>query len=186
MTLITLCSVAFDPVLMHALVIAESDGMPWSFRGSDGVARSFASVTDAVNAARDLRPGSASIHIGLAGLVIDVHATSAQPIEGLFEPCPNIVLASFRLERRVETCRILLPNEPAERCALATYHASFDAPDWAFADAILTQSAVGDLPNPDITRPCDRTSERTIPPPESTRHSPRSRAIFVPLSRDRR
>lgn len=186
MTLITLCSLAFDPGLMHALVIAESDGKPWSFRGSDGEARRFASATEAANAVRDLQRGSASVRIGLAGLVTDVDTTAAQPIEGLFEPCPNIVLASFRLERRVETCRILLLNEPAERCALATYHASFDAPDWAFADAILTRSAVGDLPNPDITRPCDRVSESTNSAPESTRHSPRSRAIFVPLSRDRR
>ncbi|MBL8699446.1 MAG: hypothetical protein JNK67_13805 [Alphaproteobacteria bacterium] len=182
-TLVALCSVTFDPGLMHALVIAESEGKPWSFRGADGVFRSFPTPADAVRVATD---ETTVIRIGLTGLAIDPEAVSAQPIEGLLEPCPNVVLSSFRLARRAETCGVRYAAEPAERCALATYHASFAAPDWAFADAVITRFAVGDLPNPTIERPCDRASESSSSTRDSASPTSSSRSIFVPLNRDRR
>lgn len=182
-TLVTLCSVTFDPGVMHALVIAESEGKPWSIRAADGVLRSFPTPEEAVRA---VKAGTTTIRIGLTGLAVDPQAVSAQPIEGLLEPCPNVVLASFRLARRVETCRLRYATELAERCALATYHASFDAPDWAFADAVITRFAVGDLTNPTIEKPCDRASESTKSERDSARSLSSSRTIIVPLNRDRR
>lgn len=182
-TLVALCSVTFDPGLMHALVIAQSDGKPWSFRGDDEVLRSFPTRADAV---RVVAAETTALRVGLTGLAVDPEAVSAQPIEGLLEPCPNVVLASLRLARRVETCLLRYAAEPAERCALATYHASFEAPDWVFADAVITRFAVGDLPNPIIERPCDRAPESANSVRDSARPPSSSRTIFVPLNRDRR
>ena len=182
-TLVALCSVTFDPGLMHALVIAQSEGKPWSFRGADDVLRGFSTPADTARAAQT---ETTTIRIGLTGLAVDPAVASAHPIEGLLEPCPNIALAGFRLARRVETCRIRYVAEHAERCALATYHASFDAPDWAFADAVMTRFAVGDLPNPAIERPCDHASDSTSSARNSAPLSSSSRSIFVPLNRDRR
>ena len=193
-TLVTLCSVAFDPGLMHALVIAESEGKPWSFRSVDGALKSFATAVEAAAAARRSQTNAPLIRVGLTGLPTDLLGVTAQPNEGLFEPCPNVALASFRLARRIETCRVRYPTEHAERCALATFHAEFEAPDWVFADEIMTSFAVGNLPNPEVSRRCEVPSTETRSDARDATESarprvpmrPNSRSIFVPLNRDRR
>ena len=180
-TLVTLCSVAFDSRLMHALIIAESEAKPWSFRVGDGERRSFPAPAEAIAGAQ--LEGRASLRVGLTGLSVDLGSATAQPIAALFEPCPNVALASFRLERHAETCRVRYPSELTERCALATYNRSFDAPAWAYADDVLFASARDDLPNPVISAVC----EVALPAPAMPRQAdPKSQTIFVPLSRVRR
>jgi hypothetical protein len=106
----------------------------------------------------------------------------------------NVVLAGLRLEERARTCVARYPEEPRERCALATFDAGFEAPDWRFADAVLTVSASADLANPDVSNPCETPQlvapSRAVPIPDLLRARPLpptvSRSIFVPLSRDRR
>ena len=180
-TLVTLCSVAFGPRLMHALIIAESDAKPWSFRERDAERRSFPGPAEAIAGAE--LAGRASLRVGLTGLSVDLGSATAQPIAALFEPCPNVALASFRLERQVETCRVRYPLELTERCALATYNRSFDAPAWAYADDVLLASAREDLPNPVISGACEVASPAAGTPRQA---DPKSQTIFVPLSRARR
>jgi hypothetical protein len=156
--------------------------------------RSFAGPREAAFAARKVQGELGQISVGLTGLPVDLGGAAAQPYAGLFEPCVNVVLASLRLEERARTCAARYPEEPRERCALATFDAGFEAPDWRFADAVLTLSASADLANPDVSSPCETPQlvapSRAIPAPELPRAKPIpptvSRSIFVPLSRDRR
>ena len=89
---------------------------------------------------------------------------------------------------------MLRSTESVEWCALATLHASFEAPNWVFADEIMTRFAMDDLPNPEVSRPCESAlkdsksdardaaeSMRTRSPIPTT-----SRSIFVRMRRDRR
>lgn len=193
-TLATLCVVGVEPRVMHALAIIRSDGKPWSFRGDDGVLRSFEGPREAAFAARQAQGAAAQITVGLAGLPVNLGAATAQPNAGLFEPCVNLVLASLRLDERARTCAVRMPEAPRERCALATFAADFETPDWRFADAVLTLAAGADLANPANSNPCETprlgAPTSTVPAPDLPRAKPLppsvSRSIFVPLSRDRR
>jgi hypothetical protein len=69
-TLVTVCALAVDPKIMHALIWHQSGGEPWSFTVA-GVHQPhvFRDVSDAVDAAHDTYPADVAIRIGLTGPV---------------------------------------------------------------------------------------------------------------------
>jgi len=122
LALLTLCSVMFDPGVMHALVVAEREDNPRSFRGVDDVLRSLARTAVVM---RVPEAEMTAVRVDLADLAVDPEAASAQPIEGVLESCPSVVLAILHLAQRAETCRPRYSSTPVERCAPAAHHANF-------------------------------------------------------------
>lgn len=184
-TLIAACVPAFDQKLMHAIVIAESQGQPYSFREIGQTENhTFSSMAAVIEAARKRQLGGASLRLGLAGIEADLHAEASKPNEGIFEPCLNIQLAASRMDRLRKTCKERKPKADPLGCALASYRTSLEEPDWQFADEIFVQASLGNQPNPDLSPapPARQVAAVPVQPPK-----PRTRdGIKLPDGLDER
>lgn len=173
LTLVTVCSIGFEPRAMQALVLEESGGKPFSYRAADGKLRSFATMPAAIGAARRAQGEAPAIRVGLAGLMTNLYGASAKPNESLFEPCPNIALASLRLQKLRTRCGAQKRFRGHEDlCALAVWRGSWQRMDMAFASRVMTAAAAGEIPNPELAGGCRCTSEVSAAPgtrgPKST------------------
>lgn len=156
LTLVSVCSIAFEPAVMRSLIWHESRGEPWSYRvAREGVSYTFPSMSEAIDAAREAKfdiqadDRFATIRVGLTGLEVGLEAATAQPNEAMFEPCANVTIASTRLARLAERCveADVFTASPTF-CAVAVYRGSWEQPDVAFADAVMLDYALGRVPNP--------------------------------------
>ena len=132
-----------DHGVMQALIFEQSGGEPWSFsvRG-EGFARVLPTLKDAIREARAVPLDRGNIHVGLAGLPIDLQSVSALR----FAPCRNITLAAGQITQLVERCKAASKPDPVY-CAIAAYHGSWDRPDTWFADAVRETLKKGNAPN---------------------------------------
>ena len=192
LTLVSVCSIAFEPAVMHSLTWHESRGEPWSYRlAGEGLSYTFPSMTEAIDAARQAQSEIqaddrlATIRVGLTGLEVDLEAATAQPNEAMFEPCANVTIASTRLARLAERCveSDILAGSP-NFCAVAVYGGSWEEPDIAFADAVMLDYTLERVPNPSLPprEPIPPTTELVPPESASADAADAVRApIFVPL-----
>ena len=144
-TLVTACALAVDPKIMHALIWHQSGGEPWSFAvPGERQPQVYRTVRDAVRAARDTQSGDTTIRVGLTGLPADLPSATAV----MFAPCSNIAIAARHIAQLAERCRASprFKGDPIY-CAIAVYHGSWDRPDNAFADAVMTSVAKNDAPD---------------------------------------
>ncbi|HLG89136.1 MAG TPA: hypothetical protein VKZ79_18300 [Alphaproteobacteria bacterium] len=151
-SLVTMCSIAFDRGMMQSLVWEETQGRPWSFRlSTDQKPRSYSSLSKAIEAARTAQPSDGTIRVGLTGLEVDLSVASAQPNEAMFAPCPNVTIASERLHALEDRCagKAEFKSNPMV-CAIAAWHASFENPDWKFADAVMIGAITSSTPDPEV------------------------------------
>lgn len=104
LTLVTVCSIGFEPQAMYALILSESDGKPFSCRSLDGQLRAFTTMDGAIAAARIAQDKAPTIRIGLTGFETNLFGATAEPNAKLFEPCPNVALSSLRLQKVRARC----------------------------------------------------------------------------------
>jgi len=144
-TLITACTLTVDPKIMHALVWHQSGGEPWAFSVSgQHHPQVLPSMEDAVRAARDTRPNTVVIRVGLTGLPGTPRSVTAT----MFTPCSNIASAARRIAQLVAVCRTSTRSKgDPNHCAIAAYHGSWERPDNGFADRVLASAAKGDAPD---------------------------------------
>ena len=144
-TLVTACSLAFDPKVMHALVWQHSGAEPWSVLvNGEASPRVYANVWQAVDEMRSKPAAASTMRIGLAGVPFDL----SQIRTALFLPCRNIATAAEQLARLVDRCKThpRLKADPTF-CAVAVYRGSWERPDTEFAHAVQASVAKGDAPN---------------------------------------
>jgi hypothetical protein len=148
-TLLTACSLAFDPKVMHALVWQHSGAEPWSVLvNGEASPQVYANVWQAVDEMRAKPPAWATVRVGLAGLPID----AAQIRTALFLPCRNIATAAEQLAKFVDRCKTHPRlNADPNFCAVAVYRGSWERPDTEFAHAVQASVAKGDPPNFDMS-----------------------------------
>ena len=192
LTLVSVCSIAFEPAVTHSLIWHESRGEPWSYRlAGEGLSYAFPSMTEAIDAARQAQSEVqadnrfATIRVGLTGLEVDLEAATAQPNEAMFEPCANVTIASTRLARLAERCveSDILAGSPTF-CAVAVYRGSWEEPDIAFADAVMFDYALERVPNPSLPprEPVPETAEEAPPiQSEAASVDAAGRAAHAPL-----
>ena len=192
LTLVSVCSIAFEPAMMHSVIWHESRGEPWSYSvPGQGLGYAFPSMSEAIEAAREAQSEIqtedrfATIRVGLTGLEVDLEAMTAQPNEAMFEPCANVTIASTRLARLAEQCveSDVFAGSPTF-CAVAVYRGSWEQPDVAFADAVMLDYALERVPNPALPprEPVPATAE--VAPPihsESASVDATSTAAHAPL-----
>ena len=148
-TLVTACSLAFDPKVMHALVWQHSGAEPWSVLvNGEASPRVYANVWQAVDEMRAKPLAGSTVRIGLAGLPVD----TSQIRTALFLPCRNIATAAEQLAKLVDRCKTH-PHLNADPtfCAVAVYRGSWERPDTEFAHAVQASVAKGDSPNFDMS-----------------------------------
>jgi hypothetical protein len=148
-TLVTACSLAFDPKVMHALVWQHSGAEPWSVLvKGEASPRVYANVWQAVDEMRVRPPAGGRARVGLAGLPSDPSEIRA----ALFLPCRNIAIAAEQLAELVDRCQThpRLNGDPTF-CAVAVYRGSWERPDTEFAHAVQASVAKGDAPNFDMS-----------------------------------
>jgi hypothetical protein len=94
------------------------------------------SMEDVVRAARDTRPNTVLIRLGLTGLPGTPRSVTAT----MFTPCSNIASAAHQIAQLVALCRssTLSKGDP-NRCDIAAYHGSWERPDNGFADRFWRQ-----------------------------------------------
>jgi hypothetical protein len=155
-TLVTACSLAFDPKVMHALVWQHSGAEAWSVLvNGEASPRVYANVWQAVDEMRGKPPSGATVRVGLAGLPVD----AAQIRSALFLPCRNIATAAEQLAKLIDRCKIRPRlNADPTFCAVAVYRGSWERPDTEFADAVQASVAKGDAPNFDMSDDTDFNS----------------------------
>lgn len=192
LTLVSVCSIAFEPAMMHSLIWHESRGEPWSYRvPGEALSYAFPSMSEAIEAAREAQfeiqadDRFATIRVGLTGLEVDLEAATAQPNEAMFEPCANITIASTRLARLVERCveADVFAGSPTF-CGVAVYRGSWEEPDVAFADAVMLDYALERVPNPELParEPVPETAEGAPPThSESVSVDAANAAVHAPL-----
>jgi hypothetical protein len=125
-TLVTACSLAFDPKVMHALVWQHSGAEPWSVLvKGEASPRVYANVWQAVDEMRVRPPAGGRARVGLAGLPADPSEIRA----ALFLPCRNIAIAAEQLAELVDRCKThpRLNGDPTF-CAIAVYRGSWERP----------------------------------------------------------
>ena len=155
-TLVTACSLAFDPKVMHALLWQHSGAEPWSVLvNGEASPRVYANMWQAVDEMRSKPPAGSTVRVGLAGVPVDL----SQIRTALFLPCRNIATAAEQLARLVDRCKThpRLDADPTF-CAIAVYRGSWERPDTEFAQAVETSAAKGDAPNFDMSDDTDFNS----------------------------
>lgn len=193
LSLVTACAIAFDPAVMHGLIWHESAGEPWRYRvPGEAADHRFAGMAEAIAAANEaqarLRADDphATLRVGLTGLEVDLGAATAEPNRAMVEPCVNVVIASTRLARLAERCgERTAPGGDPTGCALAVWRGSWEDPDWAFADAVLIEVALGAIPNPPLppAEPAAGLADPALPQAET--EPPEAPAgLFVPRGAD--
>jgi len=148
-TLVTACSLAFDPKVMHALVWQHSGAEPWSVLVNGEVSpRVYANMWQAVEEMRARPSAGGSVRVGLAGLPVKASEIRA----ALFLPCRNVATAAEEIAKLVDRCKIhpRLNADPTF-CAIAVYRGSWERPDTEFAHAVQASVAKGDAPNFDMS-----------------------------------
>jgi hypothetical protein len=176
-TLITACALTVDPKIMHALIWHQSGGEPWAFSVSGQHHQVLRSMEDALRAARDTRPNTVVIRVGLAGLPSTPRSVTA----AMFTPCSNIASATRRIAQLALLCRTSARQKGVpNRCVIAAWHGWWERPDNGFADIVLGTAAKGDAPDfemPEGTRndtgevrsehPASRKTTPATAPPET-------------------
>jgi type IV secretion system protein VirB1 len=179
LTLVTACSLAVDPKLMHAVVWHQSRGEPWAASMQNGaLPRVYASMHEAIREVRSNVAASDTIRIGLAGVAV----ARSDIAPAVLLPCRNIAMAATQLAKLTERCKAhpRLKNDPTF-CAVAVYRGSRDKPDVDFADAVEISFVRGNAPNFDISNDTgieflDIASDTPAPPANSA--SPESARVL--------
>ena len=149
LTLLTVCSLGFDPKLMQGIAIVQSGGTPYVYKMEERITQ-FDGAGEVIAAARARQEEGKKIRIGLMGLDVDLLAATAEPNEAMFEPCVNINIASRNLAGYKEICEREGSNSP-ESCAVMSYMgAGYQEQDESHLDFIMTGALTGNLPNPEI------------------------------------
>ena len=167
-TLVTACSLAADPKLMHALVWRHSGAEPWSILvKGEASPRVYANVWQAIDEIRARPLADNTVRVGLAGLPVDLSQIRA----ALFAPCRNVATAAAEITKLVDRCKTHphLKTDPMF-CAVAVYRGSWERPDTEFAQAVQASVAKGDAPNfdmPDDTEPTSSNIASEVPAPQS-------------------
>jgi hypothetical protein len=146
-TLVTACSLAIDPKLVHALIWHQSGGEPWTIAVErEPSPRVYPSMRDAIREARLISGGNA-VRVGLAGL--PVPASKVAP--SVLLPCRNVAMAAVQIAKHGSRCRAHphLKSDPTF-CAVAVYRGSWDHPDVKFATEVAASVGKGDAPNFDM------------------------------------
>ena len=150
-TLVTACSLAVNPKIMHALIWHQSGGEPWSFTvPGERQPQVYHTVREAIGAVRATDHDDVPIRVGLTGLSADPQSVTV----AMFAPCPNITLAARQIAQLGERCKTSprFKGDPIY-CVIAAFHGAWDRPDTAFADAVRTSVANNDAP--DFEMPAD-------------------------------
>ena len=149
LTLLSVCSLGFDPKLMQGIAVVQSGGAPYTYKIGEDVVR-FDDVQGAISSARALQEEGKKIRIGLMGLDIDLLAATAQPNEAMFEPCVNVNIASRTLMRLEERCERAGNTNP-QSCAIMSFMGDgYEKQDQSHLDFIMIGAITGGLPDPDI------------------------------------
>ncbi len=161
--LIAACTIGQDPAMMQAIVLRVSAGHPYSYlAAAEPAPRTFATVDEAVAAARAAQGAGQAIRLGLAGIRADLAAGTSQPNEVLFEPCVNLEIASRQLTLAAKQCRATAPADDPDFCALASYLGSAEAPGPLAANAVL-MAMVQPLENPEVRGVFEPIPAQTTP-----------------------
>jgi hypothetical protein len=160
LSLIAACALDYDARIVAAIAEVESGLQPYAFRmADDDTLHTFSSLDAVIAAARAAYVDGQELRVGLTGLAVDLSVATADPVEPLFMPCPNAMLAAKRLRDLEETCRAESgAGQDPTTCAIAAYGGSFDTPDHAYVDAVLLAQAVPnqggvELPEQPVTAP---------------------------------
>lgn len=157
-SLIAACAVDYDRATMHKLVALESGGEPYSYRVvGEGKNHTFDTAQAAIDAALAEQDSGSQLRLGLAGLQTDLRSDAAKPVEMLFQPCSNLLLAARQLSLTEANCEKTgegVEGSPAY-CAIARWHApDLGEPDAAFAQNVLLYPE-SQLPNPTLAPAAD-------------------------------
>lgn len=147
-TLVTACTLAVDPKLMHALIWHQSGGEPWAISvQSEPNPRIYSSMDLAIREART--ESRAVLRVGLAGLSMPPSKVTAS----VLLPCRNVAMAAAQIAKHASRCKThpRLKADPTF-CAVAVYRGSWEQPDLKFATDVATSVAKGDAPNFDMPR----------------------------------
>lgn len=148
-TLLSVCTLGFDPKIMQGISIVQSEGKPYVYKEGDKVHR-FKSVDAVIKSAREKQEQGKAIRIGLMGLEVDLFAETAKPNTKMFEPCINVNIASRRLNDYQEICERKKDSSP-ETCAVMSYMGgSYSTPDETYLDEIMLGAYTGNLSNPKL------------------------------------
>ncbi len=149
LTLLSVCSLGFDPKLMQGIAVVQSGGAPYTYKIGEDIVR-FDDVQDAILSARALQKEGKKIRIGLMGLDIDLLAATAQPNEAMFEPCVNVNIASRTLMKLEERCERAGDTNP-QSCAIMSFMGEgYEKQDQSQLDFVMIGAITGSLPNPEI------------------------------------
>lgn len=169
LTLLTACSLAVDPKLMHALVWHQSGGEPWAISAQgDRSPHVYRNIRDVISDAQAMSPYSTS-RIGLAGIPMSPSKVSARDLW----PCRNVGMAATQLAAFAQRCKTHPPSRvDPNLCAVAVYRASWERPDIKFATEVMATTAKGDAPNFDMPRDTNMSifdiADDIRSPPESS------------------
>jgi hypothetical protein len=148
-TLLTACTLAVDPKLMHALVWHQSGGEPWAIAvQGEANPRVYPSMHVAIREAHELT-GDTVARVGLAG----VHVLPRKVSASVLLPCRNVALAAIQIANFASRCKAhpQLRTDPS-LCSVAVYRGSWERPDISFATDVATTIRKGDAPNFDMPR----------------------------------
>ncbi len=131
--------------------------------------------------ARTAQGKAPTIRIGLAGFETNLFGATTEPNAKLFEPCPNVALASLRLQKLRTLCGRLEHHRGHETwCAIALWNGSWEHMNTSLADRVMTSIAVGTLANPELPTGCncmEIASKQRISGPNTTSSSMKCRAV---------
>lgn len=148
-TLVTACTLAVDPKLMHALIWHLSGGEPWAVavQGEAGP-RVYPSMHVAIRESHKLT-GSTVARVGLAGVPVLPRRVSAS----VLLPCRNVAMAAVQIANFASRCKAhpQLKTDPS-LCSVAVYRGSWERPDVSFAADVAATVRKGDAPNFDMPR----------------------------------
>lgn len=148
-TLLTACTLAVDPKLMHALVWHQSGGEPWAIAvQGEANPRVYRSMHDAIEETRKPSGGNV-VRVGLAGVPVLPAKVSAS----VLLPCRNVAMAAVQIARHASGCKThsQLKADPT-LCSVAVYRGSWERPDVTFATEVVATVSKGDAPNFDMPR----------------------------------
>ena len=166
LTLLSVCSLGFDPKLMQGVAIVQSEATPYAYKMGAEVTK-FDDLQEAISSARASQERGEKVRIGLMGLDVDLLAATAQPNEAMFEPCVNVNIASRALMKLEERCERAGKTDP-KSCAIMSYMGEgYEKQDQTHLDFIMISAITGSLPNPEIkgviSSPKTRPAKRNIP-----------------------